>query len=70
MPTADDAVLEDEGYVARIFATRAQVRAMAARGAEAVTGGVRSASSATSRWTLQATSARGGTRSHARLGRA
>ena len=27
------------GYVARIFATRAQVRAMAARGAEAVTGG-------------------------------
>ncbi len=38
-PTAEDAVLEDEGYVARIFATRAQVRAMAARGAEAVTGG-------------------------------
>jgi uncharacterized repeat protein (TIGR03847 family) len=31
--------LPDEGYVARIFATRAQVRAMAARGAEAVTGG-------------------------------
>ena len=31
---------EDEvGYVARIYATRAQVRAMAARGAEAVTGG-------------------------------
>jgi uncharacterized repeat protein (TIGR03847 family) len=29
----------DEGYVARIFATRAQVRAMAARGAEAVAGG-------------------------------
>jgi uncharacterized repeat protein (TIGR03847 family) len=28
-----------EGYVARIFATRAQVRAMAARGAEAVAGG-------------------------------
>ena len=27
------------GYVARIYATRAQVRAMAARGAEAVTGG-------------------------------
>ena len=30
---------DDEGYVARIFATRAQVRAMAARGAEAVAGG-------------------------------
>jgi uncharacterized repeat protein (TIGR03847 family) len=29
----------EEGYVARIFATRAQVRAMAARGAEAVSGG-------------------------------
>src|SRR4051812_14894343 len=34
-----DPSLPDEGYVARIFATRAQVRAMAARGAEAVTGG-------------------------------
>ena len=33
--TADD----EQGYVARIYATRAQVRAMAARGAEAVTGG-------------------------------
>ena len=33
----DDA--EGDGYVARIFATRAQVRAMAARGAEAVAGG-------------------------------
>jgi uncharacterized repeat protein (TIGR03847 family) len=33
----DDAA--DEGYVARIYATRAQVRAMAARGAEAVAGG-------------------------------
>jgi len=30
---------EGEGYVARIFATRAQVRAMAARGVEAVAGG-------------------------------
>jgi uncharacterized repeat protein (TIGR03847 family) len=30
---------EEEGYVARIHATRAQVRAMAARGAEAVAGG-------------------------------
>ena len=30
---------EGEGYVARIYATRAQVRAMAARGAEAVAGG-------------------------------
>lgn len=30
---------EDPGYVARIYVTRAQVRAMAARGAEAVTGG-------------------------------
>jgi len=29
----------DEGYVARIFATRAQVRAMAARGTEAVASG-------------------------------
>jgi uncharacterized repeat protein (TIGR03847 family) len=33
---ADD---EDEGYVARIYATRAQVRAMAARGVDAVAGG-------------------------------
>jgi uncharacterized repeat protein (TIGR03847 family) len=33
----DDEVVE--GYVARIYATRAQVRAMAARGAEAVAGG-------------------------------
>jgi uncharacterized repeat protein (TIGR03847 family) len=30
---------DEEGYVARIYATRAQVRAMAARGAEAVMGG-------------------------------
>ena len=30
---------DEEGYVARIYATRAQVRAMAARGAEAVAGG-------------------------------
>jgi uncharacterized repeat protein (TIGR03847 family) len=37
---ADDAEGEGgPGYVARIYATRAQVRAMAARGAEAVTGG-------------------------------
>jgi uncharacterized repeat protein (TIGR03847 family) len=35
-PAADD---EDAGYVARIYATRAQVRAMAARGAEAVARG-------------------------------
>jgi uncharacterized repeat protein (TIGR03847 family) len=37
----DDAVDDEdaEGYVARIYATRAQVRAMAARGAEAVAGG-------------------------------
>jgi uncharacterized repeat protein (TIGR03847 family) len=36
----DDPELDDEpGYVARIYATRAQVRALAARGAEAVTGG-------------------------------
>ena len=34
-PSDDDEV----GYVARIYATRAQVRAMAARGAEAVAGG-------------------------------
>jgi uncharacterized repeat protein (TIGR03847 family) len=30
---------EEEGYVARLYATRPQVRAMAARGAEAVAGG-------------------------------
>jgi len=34
---ADDE--DDEGYVARIYATRAQARAMASRGAEAVAGG-------------------------------
>ena len=34
--TDDD---DEPGYVARIYATRAQVRAMAARGAEAVAGG-------------------------------
>jgi uncharacterized repeat protein (TIGR03847 family) len=34
-----EAMPDDEGYVARIFATRAQVRAMAARGLEAVSGG-------------------------------
>ena len=31
--------VDDDGYVARIFATRAQVRAMAARGTDAVAGG-------------------------------
>ena len=36
-PTDDEP--DDGGYVARIYATRAQVRAMAARGAEAVAGG-------------------------------
>jgi uncharacterized repeat protein (TIGR03847 family) len=36
-PTADDE--EAEGYVARIYATRPQVRAMAAKGAEAVAAG-------------------------------
>jgi uncharacterized repeat protein (TIGR03847 family) len=36
---ADDDAIVEEGYVARIYATRAQVRAMAARGAEAVQGG-------------------------------
>jgi uncharacterized repeat protein (TIGR03847 family) len=35
----DDDVDADDGYVARIFATRAQVRAMAARGSEAVESG-------------------------------
>ena len=35
-PAEDD---EEAGYVARIYATRAQVRAMAARGADAVAGG-------------------------------
>jgi uncharacterized repeat protein (TIGR03847 family) len=38
-PTPATAAEEEEGYVARIYATRAQVRAMAARGAEAVMGG-------------------------------
>lgn len=38
-PEPEDPSVPDEGYVARIFATRAQVRAMAARGAEAVAGG-------------------------------
>jgi len=36
---SDDDDDEEAGYVARIYATRAQVRAMAARGAEAVAGG-------------------------------
>ena len=36
---AEDEDDEEAGYVARIYATRAQVRAMAARGAEAVAGG-------------------------------
>jgi len=36
---ADGTPAADEGYVARIYATRAQVRAMAARGVEAVVGG-------------------------------
>jgi uncharacterized repeat protein (TIGR03847 family) len=35
----DDGGDDDEGYVARVYATRAQVRAMAARGVEAVAGG-------------------------------
>jgi uncharacterized repeat protein (TIGR03847 family) len=35
----DDDADDDDGYVARIFATRAQVRAMAARGSEAVQSG-------------------------------
>jgi len=38
-PVVAEPTLDDEGYVVRIFATRAQVRAMAARGAEAVAGG-------------------------------
>jgi len=38
-PVVPDPGVDDEGYVARIFATRAQVRAMATRGAEAVAGG-------------------------------
>jgi uncharacterized repeat protein (TIGR03847 family) len=36
---ADPTDEEDEGYVARIYATRPQVRAMAAKGAEAVAAG-------------------------------
>jgi uncharacterized repeat protein (TIGR03847 family) len=35
----EEVEVEDDGYVARIYATRAQVRAMAARGIEAVAGG-------------------------------
>src|SRR3954452_16508488 len=35
-PPPDD---DDDGYIARIFATRAQIRAMAARGTDAVAGG-------------------------------
>ena len=35
----EDADDEEPGYVARIYATRAQVRAMAARGVDAVAGG-------------------------------
>ena len=35
----DEATGDEEGYVARLYATRPQVRAMAARGAEAVAGG-------------------------------
>jgi len=38
-PVADAGTDDEEGYVARIYATRAQVRAMAARGVEAVAGG-------------------------------
>jgi uncharacterized repeat protein (TIGR03847 family) len=38
-PTAPDEDAEGEGYVARIYATRPQVRAMAARGAAAVAAG-------------------------------
>jgi uncharacterized repeat protein (TIGR03847 family) len=38
-PVVPDPSVDEDGYVARIFATRAQVRAMAARGAEAVAGG-------------------------------
>jgi uncharacterized repeat protein (TIGR03847 family) len=38
-PVAEAVEDEESGYVARIYATRAQVRAMAARGAEAVAGG-------------------------------
>jgi uncharacterized repeat protein (TIGR03847 family) len=36
VPSADD---EEDGFVARLYATRSQVRAMAARGAAAVTAG-------------------------------
>lgn len=36
---AEDEDEDEDGYVARIFATRAQVRAMAARGVDAVAGG-------------------------------
>lgn len=35
----DDDDGDDDGYIARIFATRAQVRAMASRGIDAVAGG-------------------------------
>jgi uncharacterized repeat protein (TIGR03847 family) len=39
LPVADPTDEEEEGYVARIYATRGQVRAMAAKGAEAVAAG-------------------------------
>ena len=54
--TADD----EQGYVARIYATRAQVRAMAARGAEAVTAR-RRARCARCRWIRPGTSVLAGT---------
>jgi uncharacterized repeat protein (TIGR03847 family) len=38
-PTDDPLQVEEEGYVARIYATRSQVRAMAAHGAEVVGAG-------------------------------
>jgi uncharacterized repeat protein (TIGR03847 family) len=39
LTTEDEGEEDAEGYVARIYATRPQVRAMAARGVEAVAGG-------------------------------
>ncbi|HEY4396666.1 MAG TPA: DUF3090 family protein [Acidimicrobiia bacterium] len=39
LPVADPTDEEEDGYVARIYATRGQVRAMAAKGAEAVAAG-------------------------------
>ena len=51
---------EAEGHIARLYATRAQIRAMMRNGVAAVEGGrPQRARCATSRWTRTGTSARG-----------